>query len=434
MNWQAARGAPFEPGQRPAYTQFDSASPQPRDNARWTLHGDEERLYTLQPADPWDLAALQLYVRSVSWPEASGMTLAGAPPSAGPWDRPWLLQDHNRIGDRLRWYGDNARTGLVLLQQHYGNDDHTIAGGDFGMPLAGGLIRLRGLVLGSMASAKAADETLSRTPPRPGSQILLALDGETSAWTGSLAFEQTSRDFRNDLGQEVASGIRRLEAGTGSVWHALGSIDRLHVFLLSTAASAVEGGTRVQRALRLGATADVGGLRLTSEWRGAERLRTSPEAALQAERYMRVDMAGEIAHWAPWVHVAVDAGRLLDVASDTASPALRLLAESSLGFGGRTTLSTSLQHQSDRAGLYREQTFRLDLVHSIATGLNIRLLHTRSDRVRSGDWAVEEGERTLTLVLRIAARRTEIFGGVNRTLNRNTPAAHELFVRLVQPL
>jgi len=434
-NWQATRGAPFELGQRPSYTQFDSALPLPYDNARWALHADDESLYTLQPATRWSLAALQLYVRSVSWPEASGMAPAGASRSAGPWDRPWLLQDHDRIGDRLRWNGEDARAAVVLLQQHYRDGDHTVGGGDFGMPLAGGSIRLRGLVLGSMESAgQTADGTLSRPLARPGSQIRLALDGDGSHFAGSFAFEQTSGDFRNDLGQESASGIRRLEAGAGPVWHALGSIDRLHVYLLGITTSAVEDGTRVQRALRLGAAADVGSLHLTSEWRGAENLRTSPAAALQAEHYLHLDMAGELASWAPWVHVAVDAGRLVDVATGTTGSAWRQLAEGSVEFGGRTTLHTSFQYQSDLEGRYREQTIRLDLVRSIAAGLDVRLLHTCSARMRSGAWAVDDGERTLAMALRIVARGTEIYGGLSRAQNSETNAAHELFIRLVQPL
>jgi hypothetical protein len=434
VNWQVTRGAPFEAGQRPDYTQVESASPQPRDNARWALHADDESLYTLQPADPWGLAVLQLYVRSVSWPTASGMALPSAP-STGPWDRPWLLQDHNRIGDRLRWYGDHARAGLLLLRQHYRDGDQTVGGGDFGMPLAGGSIRLRGLVLGSMASTgPAAEGSLSRPPAHAGSQIRLALDNDGPDFAGSFAFEQTSGNFRNDLGQESASGIRRVEAAGGPVWHALGPIERLHVYLLGITTGAVEGGTRVQRALRLGAAADVGSLRLTSEWRGAESLRTSPEAALQSEHYLHLDMAGEFASWAPWVHVAVDAGRLVDVASGTSSSAWRQVAEGSVGFRGRTTLYLSFQYQSDLGGRYREQDIRLDLVRSIAAGLDVRLLHTRSARMRSDAWAVDDGERTLALALRIAVRGTEIYGGLSRAQNRNTNAANELFIRFVQPL
>jgi hypothetical protein len=434
--WHAAEGPAFEPGARPYFSELDLDRPQPRDNAHWAMHLDDERLYLLHAADRWQSPSLQLYARSIAGPQ--GLRAVRQPPEvsptgiASPWEKNWLLQEQGSIGERLRWDASEPRAALIVLQQRNESGYNTVVGSDFALPLDDNGLRMRGVVLGSMTDdSLGARGASSFAPTRSGHQIRFAIEHRGPTFDASFAFEQSGRGFRNDFGQDLAAGIRRLQVDAGKVWHQFGPFESLRLYVLSTGARAVHDAINVHQATRLGAELQKGGLRLTTELRGAERVRPRPDAAAQRERAVRLVLTGEVASWLPWMRMTFDSGRLVDLAADTPCVAHRITAEAALRLSPQTALDVALQ-QAESPARYGERVVRLDVSHALTATMSLRVLHTQRAVARRAPVAYLERERTLSTALHLALLHGVVYGGVATARAHDAAPSDEVFLRLVR--
>jgi hypothetical protein len=271
---------------------------------------------------------------------------------------------------------------------------------------------MRGVVLGSMTDdSLGARGASSFAPTRSGHQIRFAIEHRGPTFDASFAFEQSGRGFRNDFGQDLAAGIRRLQVDAGKVWHQFGPFESLRLYVLSTGARAVHDAINVHQATRLGAELQKGGLRLTTELRGAERVRPRPDAAAQRERAVRLVLTGEVASWPCVAH--------------------RITAEAALRLSPQTALDVALQ-QAESPARYGERVVRLDVSHALTATMSLRVLHTQRAVARRAPVAYLERERTLSTALHLALLHGVVYGGVATARAHDAAPSDEVFLRLVR--
>ncbi len=302
--------------------------------SRDLLSSPTDALYTRAVHDPRWVARASLRGNSVSATslvasdKGGGLTLLPGTYGSGA----ALTPANSSAMTRVTRDGEGVTLGALGSVRQFEQGSHAHLAVDWRADLASGW-RTSGQVGASRTTAWANSQgRLIEGAAQNGHRTVLRLNRSANAWEVSASLDQSSPDFRNDLGFVNQVGVRVL---AGEVKHkfeglSLGPVktNELHVFLMGQ--HVADRGLGPSRGQTVSGWLTPGvwmqtqmGFDAAVQWRGLSIARSEGTAPLLREKYLHASMSATPGNRVSLVDISVSAGQLADFAANTTRPGLR---------------------------------------------------------------------------------------------------------------